>query len=109
MSSGTAALTLALLAAGIEAGDEVIVPAHTYIATALAVLHAGATPVFCDVEDETGLIDVRSAAEPCQQPHRGDRPRPPLRPGLRHGGGRAFARRHGLLVIEDAAQAHGAR
>ena len=48
-------LTLALIAAGIGPGDEVIVPAHTYIASALAVLHAGRHPVFCDVEDGTGL------------------------------------------------------
>ena len=52
VGSGTAALTLALLAAGIGAGDEVIVPAHTFIATALAVVAAGATPVFCDVDEE---------------------------------------------------------
>ncbi len=57
VASGTAALTLALIAAGIGPGDEVIVPGHTYIASALAVLHAGATPVFCDVQRDTGLID----------------------------------------------------
>jgi len=47
VASGTAALTLALIAAGIGRGDEIIVPAHTYIATALAVVNSGATPVFC--------------------------------------------------------------
>ena len=52
VASGTAALTLALLAAGIGPGDEVIVPAHTFIASALGVVHAGATPVLCDVERE---------------------------------------------------------
>src|SRR5436309_2551664 len=57
VASGTAALTLALIAAGIGPGDEVVVPGHTFIASALGVLHAGATPVFCDVERETGLID----------------------------------------------------
>src|SRR5438270_12709902 len=62
VASGTAALTLAFQASGIGPGDEVIVPAHTFIASALGVLHAGATPVFCDVEDGTGLIDI-SAAE----------------------------------------------
>ena len=40
-----------------------IVPAHTFIATALGVLHAGAIPRFCDVDEGTGLIDLRSAAE----------------------------------------------
>jgi dTDP-3-amino-3,4,6-trideoxy-alpha-D-glucose transaminase len=109
VNSGTAALTLALLAAGIGAGDEVIVPAHTYIASALAIVHAGAVPVFCDVEEETGLAEVASVAEligprsaailavhlygqPCDMAELG-----------------ALAARHGLLLLEDAAQAHGAR
>src|SRR5438552_16958479 len=61
VASGTAALTLTLQAAGIEPGDEVIVPAHTFIASALAVVHAGATPVLCDVQEGTGLIDRESA------------------------------------------------
>jgi dTDP-4-amino-4,6-dideoxygalactose transaminase len=107
VGSGTAALTLSLLAAGIGPGDEVIVPGHTFIASALAVVHAGATPVFCDVDDGTGLIDIESAptsdrtaaviavhlyGQVCDMETIG-----------------AFASRHGLLVIEDAAQAHGAR
>ncbi len=53
-SSGTAALHMALVALGIQPGDEVIVPSHTFLSTSLAVLHAGAIPVFCDVgEDHT--------------------------------------------------------
>src|SRR5438309_2042491 len=62
VGSGTAALTLAVRAAGIGPGDEVIVPAHTYIASALAVAHTGATVVFCDVERGSGLIDADAAA-----------------------------------------------
>lgn len=109
VGSGTAALALSLLAAGVGAGDEVIVPAHTFIATGLAVLAAGATPVFCDVDPDTGLLDAESAAsvlsadtaaviavhlygQVCDMEAIG-----------------AFAERHGLLVVEDAAQAHGAR
>src|SRR4051812_12684266 len=61
VASGTAALTLMMLAAGIGPGDEVIVPAHTFIASALGVLHAGATPVLCEVYDHDGLIDVEAA------------------------------------------------
>ncbi len=67
VGSGTAALTIMLRAAGIGAGDEVIVPAHTFIATALAVMHAGARPICVDVERGTGLIDpaaVRAAVGP---------------------------------------------
>jgi dTDP-4-amino-4,6-dideoxygalactose transaminase len=108
VASGTAALTIALLAAGIGPGDEVIVPGHTFIASALAVVHAGATPVFCDVEEGTGLIDARSAASVVSE----------RTAGLVavHLYGQAcdmdalweLADHHGLLLVEDAAQAHGA-
>ncbi|MBV9311157.1 MAG: DegT/DnrJ/EryC1/StrS family aminotransferase [Solirubrobacterales bacterium] len=108
VASGTAALTLALMAAGVGRGDEVIVPAHTYIATALGVTHAGAKPVFCDVDDATGLIDVTSAASVVS-------PRTvAIVPVHLYGqvcdmkAVATLADRHGLLVLEDAAQAHGA-
>jgi len=108
-NSGTAALHLALAAAGVGPGDEVIVPALTFVASALAVLHAGAVPVFIDVEPTTlgmdptlleGAITPRTRAVvpvhlhgvPCQ-----------LQPLL------DVAARRGLSVVEDAAQAHGAR
>src|SRR3954452_23736475 len=61
VASGTAALTIATLAAGLRPGDEVIVPAHTFIASALGLAHAGAVPVFCDVDPGTGLIDPAAA------------------------------------------------
>jgi dTDP-4-amino-4,6-dideoxygalactose transaminase len=108
VASGTAALMLALRAAGIGPGDEVVVPAHTFIASALGVIHAGATPVFCDVEASTGLIDPASA-ERVLSPRTAaimavhlygqvcDMPRL-----------RALADRRGLFLLEDAAQAHGA-
>jgi dTDP-4-amino-4,6-dideoxygalactose transaminase len=100
---------IALKAAGVGAGDEVIVPAHTYIASALAVLHAGAVPVFCDVEDGTGLLDPQAAASLV-----GPRTAA-LLPVHLYGQAcdldalQALARRHDLLLIEDCAQAHGAR
>jgi perosamine synthetase len=62
VSSGTAALHLALAVLGLQPGDEVIVPAITFIATAQAVRMAGATPVFCDVDERTFNLDVRDAA-----------------------------------------------
>jgi dTDP-3-amino-3,4,6-trideoxy-alpha-D-glucose transaminase len=108
VASGTAALMLSLKAAGIEAGDEVIVPAHTFIASALAVVHAGATPVFCDVDEGTGLIDPDAAASVV-----GPRAAAVLAVHL-YGQAcdidalGALAGRHGLLLVEDAAQAHGA-
>jgi dTDP-4-amino-4,6-dideoxygalactose transaminase len=108
VGSGTAALTLALLAAGVQSGDEVIVPAHTYIATALGVLHAGAIPRFCDVDEATGLIDLRSAAEVLSTRTVAVIPVHLYGQVCDMEAVERFARRHGLLVVEDAAQAHGA-
>ena len=109
VGSGTAALALAIRAAGIGPGDQVIVPAHTYIASALGVAHAGADPVFCDVEREGGLIDLASAETMV------NRRTAAILPVHLYGACadfdalEAFAARHSIAVIEDAAQAHGAR
>jgi dTDP-4-amino-4,6-dideoxygalactose transaminase len=109
VSSGTSALSLMLRASGIGSGDEVIVPAHTFIASALAVSHVGAVPVLCDVEEGTGLIDADAARALI-----GPRTAAILAVHL-YGQAcdmdaiEAVARPHGLLVLEDAAQAHGAR
>jgi dTDP-4-amino-4,6-dideoxygalactose transaminase len=109
VSSGTAALSLLLRAAGIGRGDEVVLPAHTFIASALAVAHVGAVPILCDVEEGTGLIDPDAARAMVG-------PRTAAIIGVHlYGqafdvaGIAAFARPRGLLVLEDAAQAHGAR
>jgi dTDP-4-amino-4,6-dideoxygalactose transaminase len=109
VASGTAALMLMLRAAGIGRGDEVILPAHTFIASALGVAHAGATPVLCDVDDATGLIDPDAARAAVG-------PRTAAILGVHLYGQAcdmdaltAFAQPRGLLVLEDAAQAHGAR
>ena len=59
---GTSALLVALAAAGVRAGDEVIVPAYSFVATPLSVVHVGAIPVFADVDVETGCIDPAAAA-----------------------------------------------
>jgi dTDP-4-amino-4,6-dideoxygalactose transaminase len=109
MANGTDALELAIRGLGIEPGAEVLVPANTFIATAEAVIAAGAVPRFVDVHDQSGLIDVSS----CEQ-HMSSRTRAVIPV---HMYGRmvemaqleAFAAHHGLAVIEDAAQAHGAR
>jgi dTDP-4-amino-4,6-dideoxygalactose transaminase len=108
VASGTAALALMLQAHGIGPGDEVIVPGHTFIASALAVAHVGATPVLCDVEQGTGLIDADAARAAA-----GPRTAAILAVHL-YGQAcdmtalEAFARPAGLLLLEDAAQAHGA-
>jgi len=108
VASGTAALSLMLEAYGVGPGDEVIVPAHTFIASALAVSHVGATPVLCDVLEGTGLIDPAAARAAV-----GPRTAAVLAVHL-YGQAcdmdaiHAFAGPRSLLVLEDAAQAHGA-
>lgn len=109
VASGTAALSLMLEAQGIGPGDEVVVPAHTFIASALAVAHVGAVPVLCDVDEGTGLIDPDAARAAV-----GPRTTAILAVHL-YGQAcdmdalAAFAKPRGLLLLEDAAQAHGAR
>lgn len=109
VSSGTAALALILRAYNLGPGDEVIVPAHTFIASALAVAQVGATPVLCDVLDGTGLIDPDAARAAV-----GPRTAAIIAVHL-YGQAcdmdalEALAEPRGLLVLEDAAQAAGAR
>ena len=108
VASGTAALMIALLAADIGKGDEVIVPAHTFIATALAVVHAGATPVFCEVDEATGLIDPEAAAAVVTERTAAIAPVHLYGQPCDMDAIDALASRNGLVVLEDAAQAHGA-
>ena len=107
-SSGTNALWVALKAGGVSAGDEVIIPPYTFIATASAVLMANAVPVFVDIDPDTFNIDpiliekaitertkaimpVHIAGNPADMDHIND-----------------IAKKHNITIIEDAAQAHGA-
>jgi dTDP-4-amino-4,6-dideoxygalactose transaminase len=106
-SSGTTALWVALKAAGVKAGDEVIIPPYTFIATASAILMANAVPVFADVDPSTFNIDPDLIEAAITEKTRVILPV--------HIGGNpaqmdrilAIAEKHGLVVIEDAAQAHG--
>lgn len=107
-SSGTTALWVALKAAGVKAGDEVIIPAYTFIATASAVLMANAVPVFVDIDGSTfnmdpellegvitektkAIIPVHIAGNPADMDKI-----------------TAIAEKYGIPIVEDAAQAHGA-
>jgi len=109
VSNGTVALQLALLAADVGPGDVVIVPPLTFVATASAVRHVGAIPVFVDCEPDIGTLDPRkleAAVSPRTRAiipvhlygHPAD-----MDPIME------CARKHDLIVIEDAAEAHGAR
>jgi len=109
LSNGTLALDVALKALGIGSGDEVVVTPRTFIASISCVVNAGATPVFADVEEDSGNISAKTilrvltpktkavicvhlAGWPCD-----------MDPIMQ------LARAHGLKIIEDCAQAHGAR
>jgi dTDP-4-amino-4,6-dideoxygalactose transaminase len=108
MVNGTVSLRLALMAAGLKADDEVIIPPYTFFSTASAVVEANAVPVFADIDLDTfnlapaavsaaltrrtrALIPVHFAGQPAD-----------MDPLLR------LAKKHGLIVLEDAAHAHGA-
>ncbi|GJD50828.1 UDP-2-acetamido-2-deoxy-3-oxo-D-glucuronate aminotransferase [Methylobacterium crusticola] len=108
VNTGTSALHLGLIAAGIRPGDEVVTVGMTFVATVAAILYAGATPVIVDVDPHTYTMDP-AAFEAAITPR--TRAVVPV-----HLHGRladmaaigAIADRHGIMVIEDAAQAHGA-
>jgi dTDP-4-amino-4,6-dideoxygalactose transaminase len=108
VNSGTSALHLALLAAGVGPGDEVVTVPFTFIATAAAIRYAGATPVFADIDPGTFTLDparLEAAITPRTKA---------VLPVHLYGQTAdmdaigALATGHGLAVIEDAAQAHGA-
>lgn len=108
VTNGTAALEVALRAAHIGCGDEVIVPPYTFIATATAVLSVGATPVFVDVEEESLNIDPTKIEEAITPRTRAIIPVHIAGCPADMDGVLEVARKHNLLVIEDAAQAHAA-
>lgn len=108
VANGTVSMELCLMAWGVGPGDEVVVPAYTFMATAVAVHHVGATPVYADIDPKTlnldpacfeaaisdktkAVIPVHLAGHPCD-----------MDPIM------AIAEKHGVKVLEDAAQAHGA-
>jgi dTDP-4-amino-4,6-dideoxygalactose transaminase len=108
VNSGTSALHLGLLAAGIGPGDEVIVPSFTFAATANSVALAGATPVFADIEPDFFCLSPEAVEAAITPRTAAIMPvhlygHPAAMDALQ-----AIADRHGLVLVEDAAQAHAA-
>ncbi|MEM3578901.1 MAG: DegT/DnrJ/EryC1/StrS family aminotransferase [Candidatus Bathyarchaeia archaeon] len=108
INSGTAALHMAILAAGVKQGDEVVLPSFTFVATAETVVMAGAKPVFVDINPETYTVSPEEIEKAITKKTRAiiavdlygaPADMKPLR---------EIANKHGLKLIEDAAQAHGA-
>jgi perosamine synthetase len=108
VNSGTSGLHLGLLSAGVQAGDEVIVPSFTFAATANSVALTGATPVFADIDPGSFCLDPASVEAAITERTVAIMPvhlygHPANMPVLH-----AIAAAHGLQIFEDAAQAHGA-
>ncbi len=107
-NSGTSALHVALLTLGIKKGDEVIIPSHTFVATASPLLHIGALPVFAEIDEKTYTLDIEDVKSKITKKTRAIIPvhlyghpcdMDPLRD---------LAEDHDLKILEDACQAHGA-
>lgn len=108
VGSGTDAIELALLALGVGPGDEVVVPASTFIATAAAVTATGATVVFTDVDEASLLMTADHVSNVLTERTAAVIPVHLFGSTVDMGPLLAVARRHGLAVVEDASQAHGA-
>jgi dTDP-4-amino-4,6-dideoxygalactose transaminase len=108
VASGTDALVLALRAAGVEAGDEVITPSLTFVAGPLAIAAVGAVPVFVDVREKTYTIDPALAAAAVTPRTRAIMPVDLYGQCADYAPLKELADEHGLITIEDASQAHGA-
>ena len=106
VGSGTAAIALGLQACGIGAGDEVLVPANTFIATIIGVIQAGATPVLVDCDRHTALIDLEAAAKAITNKTKAILPVHLYGQMVSPSQLLDFAHTYKLLIFEDAAQAH---
>ncbi|NJL83029.1 MAG: DegT/DnrJ/EryC1/StrS family aminotransferase [Chloroflexaceae bacterium] len=109
VASGTAAIAIGLQAMGVGAGDEVLVPANTFIATVIGVLQAGATAVLVDCDRKTALIDLEDASRRVTAKTKAIVPVHLYGQLVSPQEVRNFASQYNLLILEDAAQAHLAR
>lgn len=103
---GTDAIALGLTACGIGPGDEVILPANTFVATLIGILRSGATPILVDCDPQTALMDLTAAAAAITPRTRALLPVHLYGQMVSPSRLQALAERHGLIIFEDAAQAH---
>jgi dTDP-4-amino-4,6-dideoxygalactose transaminase len=108
VADGTVALMMGLRAAGIGQGDEVIVPSHTFVASAAAIHHVGATPILADCGPDH-LIDAADVARKISPRTKGVMPVQLNGRTANMDGIEALAREHGLKIVEDSAQALGSK
>ena len=109
VDNGLSALKLSLFAMGVGQGDEVIVPAHTFTATAAAVTFTGATPIFVDIDSETLNIDPDAIEEAITPNTKAILPVHLYGLPVNMDAILEIAEKHNLKVVEDACQAHGAK
>ncbi|MEM3823434.1 MAG: DegT/DnrJ/EryC1/StrS aminotransferase family protein [Candidatus Bathyarchaeia archaeon] len=109
VNSGTAALHLAIAAASVKPGDEVILPSFTFVATAEAIVTVGAKPVFVDINPETYNISTEKIEEAITKKTKAIVPVDLYGLSADMKPIREIAEKHGLKIVEDAAQAHGAQ
>lgn len=103
---GTDAIGFGLQACGLGEGDEILLPANTFVATLIGVVRAGATPIFVDCDPETALIDLAAAEKAITAKTRAIIPVHLYGQMVSPQALQALAQRHNLIVFEDAAQAH---
>jgi dTDP-4-amino-4,6-dideoxygalactose transaminase len=106
VACGTDAIALGLQACGIHPGDEILIPANTFIATAIAVLQAKAIPILVDCDSETALIDLTAAETAITSKTKGIIPVHLYGQMVSPSQLLDFANRHNIIIFEDAAQAH---
>ncbi|MGK7930433.1 MAG: DegT/DnrJ/EryC1/StrS family aminotransferase [Microcystaceae cyanobacterium] len=106
VASGTAAIALGLQACGLQAGDEILVPANTFVATLMGVIQGGFTPILVDCCPDTALIDLAAAKKAITPSTKAIIPVHLYGQMVSPSALRTFADTHQLMIFEDAAQAH---
>lgn len=108
-ANGTAALSIALEAIGIGRGDDVLLPSHTFVATAEAVCHVGATPIFCDIRPDDYTINIDDIKQKITPNTKAIIPVHIYGTPCDMGTIMGFAQENNLLIVEDCAQSHFAK